>query len=115
MTFHDTARIFGLAFLLANGMAQTPNVSRPATFSTASRLVLVPFTVTDHNGKTVLDLQAKDFGIFDDRTEQRIVSFAYEDAPCTVGLVLDISGSMKSMLGLVKDGAHSFLKTANPE
>jgi Ca-activated chloride channel family protein len=117
MTSQTATCIFGLAFSLgiSAGEADAQSVSRPATFRTASRMVLVPFTVTDHNGKTVPDLQAKDFNIFDDQTPQQIVSFAYEDAPCTIGLVLDISGSMKSTLDFVKEGAHSFVGMANPE
>lgn len=76
-------------------------------------MVLVPVTVTDHYGKTITGLQAKDFNLFDDQTPQRIVSFATEDAPCSAGLVLDISGSMQSTLGAVKDSARAFVRTAN--
>jgi Ca-activated chloride channel family protein len=76
-------------------------------------MVLVPVTVTDHDGKTVMGLQAKDFNIFDDQTPQRIVSFATEDTPVSAGLVLDVSGSMQRALGVVKDSAQAFVKTAN--
>jgi len=78
-------------------------------------MVLVPVTVTDHFGKTILGLQAKDFDIFDDQTPQRIVSFATEDAPSSVGLVLDVSGSMQSTLGVVKESALAFVRAANPD
>jgi Ca-activated chloride channel homolog len=117
MTSQTPTCIFGLVLSLAISIGETDgqSVSRPATFSTGTRMVLVPFTVTDHSGKTVPDLQAKDFDIFDDQTPEQIVSFAYEDAPCTIGLALDISGSMKSTLDFVKEGAHSFVRMANPE
>ena len=59
-------------------------------------LVLVPVTVTDHDGKTMVGLQSKDFNIFDGQTPQEITSFAIEDVPCSIGLVLDASGSMQS-------------------
>jgi Ca-activated chloride channel homolog len=87
----------------------------PVTFRTSSQLVLVPVTVTDHYGKTITGLQAQDFKIFDGESAQPIVSFAGEDAPCSVGVVLDISGSMRNLLGPAKDAAHVLLKTANPE
>lgn len=87
----------------------------PATFRTDAQMVLVPITVTDRNGKTVNGLRAQDFTIFDDRHPQPIVSFAREDAPCSVGLVLDISGSMRYALSTGKNVAHAFFKTANPE
>jgi Ca-activated chloride channel family protein len=77
-------------------------------------MVLVPFTVTDYNGKSIVGLQAKDFTIADDQAPQQIVSFANEDIPCSVGLVLDISGSMQSSLGAVKEAARAFVRTANP-
>ena len=61
-----------------------------------------------------MGLQSKDFNIFDDQVSQQIVSFSTEDASSSVGLVLDVSGSMQSSLGVVKDGARAFVKTANP-
>jgi len=87
----------------------------PAAFRSSAEMVLVPVTVTDHNGKTIEGLRAEDFNIFEDQTPQPIVSFTSEDAPCSVGLVLDISGSMRNTLGSVKGVAHSFLQNANPE
>lgn len=86
-----------------------------STFRADAHLVLVPFHVTDHNGGTVNSLQARDFTIFDDQKEQSIASFSQQDAPCSVGLVLDVSGSMKYALATAKNVAQAFLKTANPE
>ena len=78
-------------------------------------MVLVPVTVTDHNGKTIEGLRAENFSVLDDQRLQPIVSFASEDSPCSVGLVLDTSGSMRRTLGAAKDIARTFLETANPE
>jgi Ca-activated chloride channel homolog len=87
----------------------------PAAFRTNSQMVLVPVTVTDHSGKNVEGLRARDFNIFDDRVAQQIVSFTSEDAPCSVGLVLDVSGSMRYMLDGAKGVAQAFLDTGNRE
>lgn len=103
-----------LSLLFAMGGLKAQTVTRAATFRTGSQLVLVPFTVTDHNARTVVGLEAKDFKIFDDKIPQPIVSFSYEDAPSSIGLVLDISGSMQRVLGSVKDAAKDFVRTANP-
>jgi Ca-activated chloride channel family protein len=89
--------------------------ARAATFRADTRIVLVPVTVTDHHWKTITGLQAKDFNISDDQVSQQIVSFGTEDAPCSVGLVLDVSGSMQNTLGVVKDGARAFVKAAGPD
>lgn len=86
-----------------------------ATFRTNAQMVLVPVTVTDHNGKTIEGLRAEDFSIFDNQASQRIVSFTSEDSPCSIALVLDVSGSMRQALGSAKDLAQAFFGTANPD
>jgi Ca-activated chloride channel family protein len=96
----------------ADSRAQAASV--PAAFRADSQLVLVPVTVTDRDGKTIQGLRAQDFDIRDDQTPQRIVSFSSEDAPSSVGIVLDISGSMRNTLGVAKNIAALFLRTANP-
>jgi Ca-activated chloride channel family protein len=90
-------------------------VSRAATFSTNSQMVLVPVTVTDHYGKTIMGLQAKDFNIFEDQNSLQIASFATQDTPCSTGLVLDVSGSMQSTLAVVKKSARAFVRAANTD
>jgi len=87
----------------------------PANFRASAELVLVPVTVTDHNGKTVQGLQADNFKLLEDQVTQKIVSFSGDDAPCSVGLILDTSGSMRDLLGATKEIAHAFLGTANPQ
>jgi Ca-activated chloride channel homolog len=107
---------FGVALILAvptTGLAE--NFASPATFRVAADLVLVPVTVIDRNGKTVQGLEAHNFTILDNLEPQRIVSFANEDSPCSVGLVLDVSGSMRYTLEGAKEIARAFLGTANPD
>jgi|SRR5579871_551511 len=87
----------------------------PATFRTNAQLVLVPVSVIDHSGKTVEGLTARNFTLMEDQVSQQIVSFTSDDAPSSVGIVLDISGSMRYTLTGAKAIAHVFLKTANPE
>jgi Ca-activated chloride channel family protein len=98
-----------------NEMHAQRMVTTRATFNANSQMVLVPVTVTDHNGKTIEGLRAQDFTVLDEKMSQEIVSFSIEDAPSSVGLVLDISGSMANTLGTAKEVAHAFLETANPE
>src|ERR1700733_13924997 len=75
----------------------------PANFQANSQMVLVPVTVTDHYGKTINGLRPQDFAVLDERTPQKILSLNREDAPCSAGLVLDISGSMRQSLGAAKE------------
>lgn len=89
--------------------------ANPVNFRTDTQMVLVPVTVTDRNGKSVEGLQAKDFTILEDQIPQQIVSFAADDAPCSVGLVLDVSGSMRNTLGAARGVAQFFFQTANQD
>ena len=104
-----------LPLLLTLGASDGQNIPRAATFLANSRMVLVRVTVTDRDGKTMVGLQSKDFNIFDGQAPQEITSFAIEDVPCSIGLVLDASGSMQSTLGVVKDSAQAFVRTANQD
>jgi Ca-activated chloride channel family protein len=117
MHFAQALRVSSVAFLLlgAGQASDAQTIAIPAAFRTSAQMVLVPVTVTDHNGKTVQGLSAKDFNVFEDRSPRQIVSFAAEDAPSSIGLVLDISGSMRDSLDAAKGVAHAFLETANPE
>jgi Ca-activated chloride channel homolog len=93
--------------------AQVP--LRPASFRTAAQLVLVPVTVMDHSGKTLMGLDSSHFTVLDNQRPQQIVSFSTDDSPCSVGLIMDISGSMRQTAGAMKEVGHAFLSAANPQ
>jgi Ca-activated chloride channel family protein len=77
-------------------------------------LVLVPVTVTNRTGATVNGLTKENFTVFEDKIPQPIVSFGLQDAPCSVGIVLDASGSMVKILGQAKTIVDHFLRAADP-
>ncbi len=117
MTRIRTVRFLDLAFLL---LLASPELHAQAAistseFRTSAQMVLVPVIVIDHNGKTVTGLHAQDFAIFDDQASQQIVSLTREDVPCSVGIVLDVSGSMKYALASATNIVKAFLGTANSE
>lgn len=78
-------------------------------------LVLIPVTVTDPLNRFVTGLEREHFRIYEDKIEQKIAQFASEDAPLSVGLVFDASGSMGQKLAKSRQAAAQFFKTANPE
>ncbi len=89
---------------------------QPATrFNANATLVLIPVTVADKTNRFVLGLQKQDFRLFEDGEEQTIAHVSGEDAPLSVGLVFDISGSMDDKLRISRQAAMQFLKTMNPE
>jgi Ca-activated chloride channel family protein len=103
-----------LLFVPAHGLRAQSAVT-PAAFRSNTQMVLVPTAVIDHTGKTVAGLRPQDFTVLDDETPQQISALTNEDAPCSVGLVFDASGSMRNTLGYAKDLARAFFQTANPQ
>jgi VWFA-related protein len=80
-----------------------------------STLVLIPVTVTDPMNRFVTGLEKENFKIFEDRKEQDLSQFSSEDAPISVGVVFDCSGSMGGKLDKSRQAVAQFFKTANPE
>jgi Ca-activated chloride channel family protein len=76
-------------------------------------LVVIPVTVTDPMNRFVLGLDKKDFSIFEDGVEQKITHFSAEDAPLSVGILFDTSGSMDLKTDTSHGAVSEFLKTMN--
>ncbi len=93
-------------------LAQPPDRSR---FRADTGMVLVPVTVTDGRGSSIRGLNADSFTITDNRQPQPIAAFYSQDAPASVGVVLDVSGSTKAILEQEKAALHAFLNRSNPE
>lgn len=89
--------------------------SRPPSIRVDTNLVLINVTVTDPLNRFVTGLEAEHFKLLEDKAEQKISTFASEDAPLSVGLVFDASGSMGSKLQKARLATAQFFKTANPE
>jgi len=80
-----------------------------------STLVLIPVTVTDPMNRFVTGLEKENFKIFEDKKEQSISQFSSEDAPLSIGVIFDCSGSMGHKLEKSRLAVAQFFKTANPE
>jgi Ca-activated chloride channel family protein len=80
-----------------------------------STLVLIPVTVTDPMNRFVTGLEKENFKIFEDKKEQSISQFSSEDAPLSIGVIFDCSGSMGHKLEKSRLAVSQFFKTANPE
>jgi Ca-activated chloride channel homolog len=70
---------------------------------------------TDPYNWIVTGLEPDNFRIFEDNVEQELTNFSSEDVPISIGVILDLSGSMANKLGKAKEAAIQFFKTANPE
>ena len=78
-------------------------------------LVQIPVAVTDSVNRFVLGLEKQDFHLSEDGVEQNVVHFSGEDAPLSVGLVFDESGSMDYKLRTSQAALAQFLKTMNAD
>ncbi len=111
--------------IVASACAQTgPGATTPASaqtdeaaprFKIDSTLVLIPASVTDPLNRFVLGLQRTQFHLYEDGVEQAIAHFSGEDAPLSVGLVFDTSGSMGDKFRTSGEAALDFLKTMNAQ
>ena len=77
-------------------------------------LVMVPVTVTDQRNRIVTGLDQNNFRLFDGKQQQTIKHFSSEDAPVSVGIVLDLSSSMSKKLDWARQAVTEFCKAANP-
>lgn len=97
----------------APGTVIAPETKLPK-LKVEANLVLVPMTVTDPMNRLVTGLEAPNFEVFDNNVGQSIKSFSTEDAPVTIGIVFDLSGSMQSKFLRARKALSEFLRTSNP-
>jgi Ca-activated chloride channel homolog len=95
--------------------SQNTEKSKSQTLKIDVELVLVNATVTDPQNRYVTGLGQEHFQVWEDKTEQKIEYFSAEDVPISLGIIFDISGSMKEKISTARDAAVTFLKTGNPD
>jgi Ca-activated chloride channel family protein len=85
------------------------NAAQQATFRSGTQFVPVLTTVTDAQGRLVLDLDRDQFTILDNGKPQNISLFENEVQPFTAVVTLDFSASMTNNLQLLKQATEQFL------
>ncbi len=78
-------------------------------------MVLVPVTITDPLNRLVTGLDRENFNLFEGKDRQEIKTFSSEDAPVSIGVIFDMSGSMSSKIERAREAVVEFFKTANPQ
>ena len=92
-----------------------PSAHQEPTFrSASSELVVLPVVVTDKHHGFVTDLTRDSFTVFDNGRRVPIDLFSREDAPVTVGLIIDASHSMARKIGEVIAASLAFAQSSNP-
>lgn len=92
-----------------------PTLQSGYTIQRSVDLVVLHVSVTDERGQFVPELKQENFHVYEDDSEQKISVLRQEDAPVSMGLLVDNSGSMADKLEKVNAAALTFVKTSNPE
>lgn len=116
---YPVARVLAvtLAAVAAAWSAEAPKGAAPEvpTFHADGTLVLVPVTVIDRSGATVNGLAVDAFTLMEDGVRQPVRSFSEEESPVSMGIVLDVSGSMARFMATAKASLKQLMKDANPD
>jgi len=103
-----------LALAAAGALGQQPE-QQPPPFRAQITEVIVPVTVTDEKGRFVSNLEQRDFRIFDQGREQKIVYFSREQSqPVVVGFLLDMSNSTRLHWKTFQEAALELVWTLVP-
>ncbi len=115
--------------VLTGKVEEKPGVGTPAAPSTEpqeiddgdvvrvdSELVTLNVSVVDRaTSRGLVGLTQNDFKIYEDGTEQQIGHFESSSAPFNLVLLIDLSGSTKDKLKLIRAAAERFVEAARPE
>jgi VWFA-related protein len=91
------------------------NTGTQPRFAARSELVVLHVTVKDRRGAYVTGLPEHAFQVFDEGRAEPIAFFTGEDAPVTVGLIVDNSGSMRQAREQVLTAVRAFVEAGHPE
>jgi Ca-activated chloride channel homolog len=90
------------------------DVAQPSRLRIDANVVLIQATVVDRSDHFLMNIRPENFRVFDRSTERRISSCALEEAPASIAVVLDTSGSMAGSLSLARQALKAFLDSADP-
>lgn len=94
---------------------ESPERQKGFTIGVNVDLVVMHTSVYDKNGHFVSGLKRESFNVFEDGVQQKISSFSQEDVPVSLGILLDLSGSMRNKIDQVTKAALAFIRASNPQ
>jgi len=80
-----------------------------------TEMVQLDVKVTDQEGRPIPGLTRNDFVVYEDKVSQSIESVSSEDAPVSMGLVIDTSSSMRPKLYTVSEAARGLIEKMRPD
>jgi hypothetical protein len=109
-----TAR-FRVSLAAAMLLQGTVSGQHPPTFRTETRLVALQAVVKNDRGELVTNLDRSAFTVYEDGKRQSITLFRRDDIPVSLGLLIDNSGSMRTLRSRVEAAALTFVRASNPQ
>lgn len=100
---------------LLSGQTPPPEKAPEATFKVGADLVQLNISVFDSSGHILKGLPESAFTVYEDNVKQKIVHFGQEDAPVSLGLLIDSSTSMGTKKDRVAAAALAMVKASNPD
>ncbi|HEX2269665.1 MAG TPA: VWA domain-containing protein, partial [Pyrinomonadaceae bacterium] len=95
--------------------AQNVEISEGDVIRVDSQLVTLNVSVIDRGtNRGLVDLVQSDFKLYENGQEQRIVQFESSSAPFDLVLLIDLSGSTKEVVKLIRAAALRFVNAARP-
>jgi VWFA-related protein len=84
-------------------------------FRAETRLVVVHATVRNARGELVTNLGQGAFTVYENGKRQPITLFRRDDIPVSLGLLIDNSGSMRTLRSTVEAAALALARASNPQ
>ena len=94
---------------------ETKKGSERPVFRVGVDTVFVKVSVTDPLNRYVTGLEKNHFKVFEDKVEQNLIHFTQQSAPISIGIIFDVSGSMKDNIHTARNSLVRFLQSGNPE
>lgn len=77
------------------------------------KMVSVPVTVSDREGRYISGLKKEDFSVYQDGVKQKITFFDAYEEPVNIALLIDTSGSTRDVIKNIKGAAKDFIELLN--
>jgi Ca-activated chloride channel family protein len=118
MLYRGFAALLCCCLLAGVPAAQTPEGPRQpsqAVFRGGVDVVSLNVTVRNRSNKTIPDLSAADFVVFEDGRPQPLIEVSRRRLPLSLSFLIDSSGSMSDKLDMAQSAASEFVRRLGPD
>ncbi len=96
--------------------AFTPAAADDGRVAISTEVISVTVSITDPQGRFITGLTKDAFQVYEDKVAQEISFFSAHDAPASVGIVFDLSGSMQGeKIRRAREALSHFIQTSHPD